>query len=180
MRHTGKTQGQGWGHAPARALGGHDLRILNAIRRVIRAVDIDSRRLAARHRVTSPQLMCLLALVERDARPAVEIARRIHVSPSTLVGVLDRLEAKGLVRRQRNTEDRREVFVTATRAGRTLAAKTPFPLQYSLSRVLHQLTAGERNDLAGWMERLVDLMGVNQLDDGPMLEISSVRQRQEQ
>ena len=180
MGQTTRTNRSGRDHAPARAFGGHDLRILNAIRRVIRAVDIDSRRLAARHRVTSPQLMCLLALMEKDGRPAVDIARRIHISPSTLVGVLNRLEAKDLVRRQRNVKDRREVFVTTTSAGRTLAASTPFPLQYSLARVLNQLTARERNDLAAWMERLVDLMGVSQLDDGPMLEIGSVRQRQEE
>lgn len=180
MSQTTKTSRNGRGDVLSRVLGGHDVRILNAIRRVIRAVDIDSRRLAARYRVTSPQLMCLLALAEKESRPAVDIARRIHVSPSTMVGVLDRLEAKGLVRRERNAQDRREVFVTATRMGRKLVARAPFPLQYSLARVLGQLTARERNDLAAWMERLVDLMGANELDDGPMLEIGSVRQRQEQ
>jgi DNA-binding MarR family transcriptional regulator len=149
----------------------YDLRILNAIRQIIRAADIDSRKLAAQHQITSPQLMCLMAVVEKGPTTAVEIARRIHLSASTLVGILDRLEAKGLVDRERNADDRREIAVTPTTAGRDLVSKTPFPLQYSLAKALKQLSADEREQVAGCMERLVELMGAGDIDDGPMLEI---------
>ena len=155
------------------------LRILNAIRQMIRVTDIDSRRLAAEHGITSPQLMSLMAVAERgEATTAVEIAQRIHVSTSTLVGVLDRLEAKGLIRRQRNAEDRREVSIVATDAGRALVAKTPFPLQYSLGRALVKLSPQEREQMAQGMERLVELMGAKEMDAAPMLEIVALGGRE--
>ena len=53
----------------------HDLRILNAIRQIIRAADIDSRQLAAAHKITGPQLMCLMAVVEKGSATAIDISR---------------------------------------------------------------------------------------------------------
>jgi DNA-binding MarR family transcriptional regulator len=166
------------GTTKALQTGNHDLRILNAIRQIIRAVDIDSRKLAAEHKITGPQLMCLMAVVEQDTTTAIEVAKRIHLSASTLVGVLDRLQAKGLIQRERSTEDRREVQVMATERGKVFAASTPFPLQYSLARALKQLKDGERDQMARCLEVLVDLMGARELDSGPMLEIIGVHARQ--
>ncbi|MBE3070325.1 MAG: MarR family transcriptional regulator, partial [Planctomycetes bacterium] len=148
----------------------HDLRILNAIRQIIRAADIDSRQLAADHQITAPQLMAMMAVVEKGAISATAIAKRIHLSPSTLVGVLDRLEGKGLIRRDRSADDRRLVWVTATDQGRALATKTPFPLQYSLDKALKQLTAREQSQTVACMERLADLMDAGQIEAAPMLE----------
>ena len=156
----------------------HDLRILNAIRQMIRATDIDSRKLAAEHRITSPQLMCLLAVVEKGSITAIDISRRIHLSPSTLVGILDRPEAKGLIQRERNEDDRREITVRATETGLKLASQTPFPLQYSLGKALSQLSEQERDEIARWMERLVELMGISEIDPSPMLEITALGERQ--
>ena len=157
---------------------GHYFRILNSIRQIIRAIDVDSRRLALDHKVTGPQLMCLMAILERGTIKALDIAERVHFSPSTLVGVLDRLEAKGLIRRERNAEDRREVSIMATEAGRTLISRTPFPLQHSLGHALSQLSKREREELADGMERLVDLLGGDGLSAGSMLEIGPLRKRQ--
>jgi len=155
-----------------------DRRILNAIRQIIRAADIDSRKLASDHQITSPQLMALMAVVEKGCVSATGIAKRIHLSPSTLVGVLDRLENKGLIQRDRSADDRRLVWVTATEEGRALVAKTPFPLQYSLDKALKQLSEKEQGQVAACMKRLVDLMGVGDVEPAPMLEIAAVRKRQ--
>ena len=151
-----------------------DLRILNAIRQIIRAVDIDSRNLAAQHHVTGPQLMCLMAVVENGSITSTDVAGRVHLDPSTLVGVLDRLEKKGLIRRERSHEDRREIHLTATEAGRKLAARTPYPMQHALGEKLKSISASEHEQIARCMERLVSLIGADKLDGGPMLEITSV------
>jgi DNA-binding MarR family transcriptional regulator len=150
---------------------------LNAIRQIIRAVDIDSRRLAAQHHVTGPQLMCLLAVKENGPITSRDVAGRVHLDPSTLVGVLDRLEKKGLIRRQRSQDDRRQVYLTATEAGRKLAAKTPYPMQHSLGEKLKRISARERERTAESLERLADLIGADKLDAGPILEIASVVSR---
>jgi DNA-binding MarR family transcriptional regulator len=87
----------------------HDLEVLGSIRKIIHAFDVYSRRLTRQYGITAPQLVCLLEVIEQDGITAREIASRIHLGPSTLVGVLDRLESKGLIERRRDTRDRRKV-----------------------------------------------------------------------
>jgi len=152
----------------------YGLRILNAIRQIIRAADLDSRQLATRHQITAPQLVSLMAIAEKDPTTAVAVARRVHLGASTMVGVLDRLEAKGLITRGRDSEDRRQVWVRATKAGCALVANTPFPLQHSVARAYEKMSTQERAQVAHCVERLVQLMAVADLDASPMLEIVGV------
>jgi DNA-binding MarR family transcriptional regulator len=147
------------------------VRILDSVRQIIRAVDMDSRRLILEHRITAPQLMCLRAVIEKGSTTASGIARRIHVSQSTLVGILDRLEIKGLIERSRSTEDRREYIVTPTEEGRHVVGRVPFPLQHTLGRALIQLSEEDRLQTAAVFERLVELIGAAKLDTRPLLEI---------
>lgn len=177
MASADRTSGKG-GPQRAASDNGHYFRILNSIRQIIRAIDVDSRRLASGHKVTGPQLMCLMAVLEKGTIKALDIAEKVHFSPSTLVGVLDRLEAKGLIRRERNAEDRRKVSIAATEAGKRLVSRTPLPLQHSLGHALGRLSTREREELAGWMERLVDLLGTGGLSDDSMLGIGPRRRRQ--
>jgi DNA-binding MarR family transcriptional regulator len=115
-----------------------------------------------------------MAVVETGSLTSTDVAARVHLDTSTLVGVLDRLEKKGLIRRERSHEDRREVHLTATETGRRLAARTPYPMQHTLGEKLKSISAGEREQIARGMERLVSLIGADKLDGGPMLEITSV------
>ena len=136
----------------------YDLRILRALRRITRSVALHSRQLAACSNITAPQLVCLRAVIERGPLTATAISREIHVSASIVVGILDRLEDKGLVRRERGREDRRIVFVTATEEGVKLASETPSPLQKKLSDALKALPELEQAAITMSLERIVDLM----------------------
>ena len=69
-------------------------------------------------------------------------------------------------------------FNVATEAGLKLASQTPFPLQYSLGKALSQLSEQERDEIALWMERMVELMGISEIDPSPMLEITALGERQ--
>ncbi|OZI25037.1 MarR family winged helix-turn-helix transcriptional regulator [Bordetella genomosp. 7] len=136
----------------------YDLRILRALRRITRSIALHSRQLAAVSHITAPQLMCLRTVIANGPLTATAISREIHVSPSTVVGILDRLEDKGLVRRERGREDRRIVFVTATDAGRELADKAPSPLQKHLADALNALPELEQATITLALERIVALM----------------------
>ena len=82
----------------------YDLRILRALRRITRSIALHSRQLSAGSNITAPQLVCLRTVIDKGPLTATAISREMHVSPSTVVGVLDRLEDKGLVMRERSTE----------------------------------------------------------------------------
>lgn len=149
----------------------YDLRILRALRRITRSIALHSRQLAAYSNITAPQLVCLRAIVENGPLTATAISREVHVSASTVVGILDRLEDKGWVRRERGREDRRIVFVTATESGITLVQDTPSPLQQKLADSLNALSEIEQATITMSLERIVDLM---ESDSGVVTEAPDV------
>lgn len=155
----------------------YDLRILRALRRITRAVALHSRQLSACSKITGPQLVCLRTVIEKGPMTATSISREVHVSASTVVGILDRLEDKGLINRERGRQDRRIVFITATEAGRQLAHDTPSPLQQKLAESLQALPELEQATITLSLERVVDLIesgtGLAQSSDNhsPMLDV---------
>src|SRR5579885_1379352 len=109
----------------ARQTPDYQRRIVRALRQLTQALDAHSRQLLARHDVTMPQILCLDDLNERGAMTVTVLAGSIHLSPSTTVGILDRLEKKGFVTRTRDTVDRRAVSVEITDKGREFLVATP-------------------------------------------------------
>jgi len=136
----------------------YDLRILRALRRITRSIALHSRQLATYSNITAPQLICLRAAIDKGPITATAISREMHVSASTVVGVLDRLEEKGLIVRERGREDRRIVFISATPAGIALARDTPSPLQKKLEDALQALPELEQATITLSLERIVDLI----------------------
>lgn len=148
----------------------YDLKILQGLRKIIRAIDLHSRKLVGTHHITGPQLICLITVVEEGPCTLKQIAQRVFLSPSTVVGILDRLEAKGLVLRARDTRDRRLVNVTATATGRTLVENAPSPLQEGLAGALKRLPEIEQATIALSLQRIVDLMEAEAIDAAPVLD----------
>ncbi|MFQ6675386.1 MAG: MarR family winged helix-turn-helix transcriptional regulator [Fidelibacterota bacterium] len=148
----------------------YDLGIFQSLRQIIRAIDVHSRKLKAEHKITGPQLLCLLAIVEKGPLISAQIAEQVHLSPSTIVGILDRLEAKGLVRRSRDERDRRLIHISATERGRRLAREAPSPLQEDLAAALKRLPESEQSSLSLSLMRIVDLMKVGDIKAAPILD----------
>ncbi len=146
-----------------------EIQILQALRRIIRAVDIHSRELAVRYGITGPQLVCLATLCDDGAMTGAELSRRVFVSASTITGIIDRLEKRGYVERKRDAVDRRRVLLHATPEGYKLAYNAPSPLQGKLSRRLHELPELERATIGFSLQRVVELMEARDIDASPML-----------
>jgi DNA-binding MarR family transcriptional regulator len=160
---------------PAADEGQYDLRILTSIRRIIRAVDLHSRKLASRHDITGPQLICLLDIVSAGSCTPTALSKSVHLSRSTIVGIIDRLVAKGLVERHRDLRDRRVVLLSATKEDRRLAETAPSPLQDRLASGLHDLSEAAQAKLAASLERVVELMEAKHLDASPILETGPIQ-----
>jgi len=154
----------------------YDLRILRALRRITRAIALHSKQLAACSHITAPQLVCLHTIISNGPLTATAISREIHVSASTVVGILDRLEEKGLIRRERGREDRRIVFVSATPAGVALAEQAPSPLQQTLSAALNALPELEQATITLSLERIVDLVEKRQPSEPSTVAESAAEQ----
>jgi DNA-binding MarR family transcriptional regulator len=151
-----------------------DLQILQSIRRIMRAVDIYSRKLRSQYALTAPQIVCLGTIVEHGPLTVSQIAQRVFLSPSVVVGILDRLETRGLVRRERDTTDRRVVNTFATPAGRKVADEAPSALQDGLHEALKNLPTLEQATIALSLRRVVDLMEAGSIDAAPILETAPI------
>lgn len=156
----------------------YDLSILQSLRRIIRAVDIHSRQLNSKFSITAPQLVCLLAIVENKTLTVASLAKAIHLSPSTVVGILDRLEERKLITRKRDTKDRRVVKVTATKKGKDFAKESPSPLQDKLGQSLAKLSVLEQATISLSLERIVEFMEAEEIDAAPILQTGSIEESQ--
>jgi DNA-binding MarR family transcriptional regulator len=145
------------------------MRILLALRRIIRAVDIYSRKLATEHNITGPQLICLYSIVNEGPLTQSALSKRYSLSASTVTGILDRLEIKGLVIRERSKSDRRKIKVNATDKGLELVKKAPSLLQDKLAEAIRKQTELEQAAITLSLERIVELMEVGHLEAAPML-----------
>lgn len=70
--------------------------------------------------LTYPQYLVLLVLWEQDGLRVSSIGERLFLDTPTLTPLLKRMEAAGLLRRQRDRDDERQVFVRLTRKGQSL------------------------------------------------------------
>jgi len=147
----------------------YELRIIQSLRRIIRAIEIHSRKLANNYQITGPQLACLLVLLEDGPLLGSRLAKRLYLSPSTVVGIVDRLEEKGLVTRERSPSDRRQVQVSITEAGHEVATNAPSPLQDRLSEALKSLPELEQVSITLALEKVVELMEADRIDASPVL-----------
>jgi len=141
---------------------------LRSLRRIIRAVDLYSRRLMSGHGLSGPQLLCLKQLEKGDLLSGA-LAKGMSLSPATVTGILDRLEARKLVARKRQVDDKRTVVVSLTPAGRKLARQAPPPLQESFLFRLRALPEAEQAQIARTLKKLVAMMAAEEIDAAPLL-----------
>lgn len=133
-------------------------RIARAMRMLMQYLDTHSRQLLKSQDITVPQVMCLDELRERGPLAVAVLANAIHLSPSTTVGIIDRLEKKKLVKRTRGNVDRRSVFVEITETGRNFVVATPHLLHNRLKSAMKSLPDTEQSHIADSLTHLVDIL----------------------
>ncbi len=147
----------------------YEARILLCMRRIIRRVDIHSRKINSTFNVTVPQLICLYSLQRNSEQTMSQLANDVSLGTSTVNGIADRLEGKGLVKRRRSEKDRRKVFLDLTEKGEDLVQAAPPMLQETLANELEKLPELERASIAISLERIVKLMEAEHIDASPNL-----------
>ena len=145
--------------------------IMDNLRRVFKAINDRSK--VAKHieGLTIPQLWALTVLAEHGPVRVSDLAARMYLHPSTVVGILDRLEAKEFAARQRMTRDRRVVNVGLTRAGRTLVRNLPAVPSEMFLAGLETLSARDLRTVSRGLEIQVGLLGAQGLP--PQLLLST-------
>ncbi|ABF54653.1 MarR family winged helix-turn-helix transcriptional regulator [Sphingopyxis alaskensis] len=147
---------------------------LKALRRVLRAAEGGTRRIAAATGLTPSQL---LVLREIDAGGNVTpglVAQRLEFGHATVTAIVDRLVALDLATRSRSAEDKRRVLLAATGKGRRCLAEAPDMLQEIFAARFAALPAWEQAMILAGTERLADILGVREMDAAPLLDTGAI------
>lgn len=131
----------------ARSIGHQVVSLTNLMRREV------EQRMAALD-LTDAQWKPLWLLVSGRADTAQEMARLLDLDAGAITRLIDRLEAKGLVARERSGADRRVVHLRLTDAGRTAAAGVPHVLAAVNNDFLRGFTQAEWQQLQDLLARL--------------------------
>ena len=141
---------------PRKIEGDETRRILDSIRRLVRALRLEDRRTQSRHGVSAAQMLVLHALQSTDGVSLNALAERIATDQSSASVVVQRLVEAGLVSRVHRADDRRHIELRLTPRGRLLARDAPPPAHGKIERVIESMPPPERRRFAKLMERFVD------------------------
>ncbi len=146
--------------------------VIASLRRIIRAVDLHSRKLMESSGLTGPQLAALQEINRQGPISAGNVARAIHLSQGTVTGILTRLEARGLVTRERSETDRRATVISITSSGEAVLSRAPSLLQENFLQRLEGLESWERSQILATLQRVAFLMEAHAIDAAPHLTTS--------
>lgn len=104
----------------AREPTGDTLQFMHRVWELVHALDVRSKRMMATIGVTGPQRLVIRLVGQRPDQTASEISSTLGKHPSTLTGVLARLQKAGLIVREVDAADRRRVRFTLTAAGKRI------------------------------------------------------------
>ena len=138
--------------------------IIYSIRRLMQAGELYTKELNKKYNVSAAQINCLLALYENGPLPPSQIAKHMMVNSSTVTGIIDRLEQKGLVGRSRISLDRRVITIELTEAGKTLAKNAPPPIQRKLIDGVKRLPPNETEQILQALAKLTQMLDVQDLE----------------
>ena len=145
--------------------------VLVALRRVIRAADLDAKDLARQTGLTTSQLLVLELLEASGEMTVGGIAREVGLAQGTVTSLIDRLVERGLLNRRRANQDRRQVKVALSDPGRALLAAAPTPLQRRFLESFSRLRDWEQTAILSSLQRLAHLMGAETLEAAPVLDV---------
>lgn len=143
--------------------------VVATLRQIIRAVDLQSKKLAKKYGLTGPQLIVLKEIRKSPDKPISEISRQVSLSQATVTSILDRLEQQGFAQRRRSDKDKRKVNIYLTEKAEHILAANPSLLQEEFTQEFDKLKDWEKNMLLASLQRLAAMMNAEKIVSPPVL-----------
>tara|TARA_R110002072_G_scaffold56097_4_gene145534 strand:+ start:17569 stop:18042 length:474 start_codon:yes stop_codon:yes gene_type:complete len=149
--------------------------ILVSLRQITRAIDIHSRDLQKQTGLTTSQLLVLEAIERIETPTPGSVAKEVVLSQATVTSLLDRLESRGLVRREKMATDKRSVRLVLTDEGSQKTQSAPEILQSEFLAKYRKLEPWERQMLVASLSRIASMMNAEDLDASPILTSGEIK-----
>ncbi|TFH68678.1 MarR family transcriptional regulator [Gammaproteobacteria bacterium LSUCC0057] len=148
--------------------------VLIAVRRVIRATDLQSKYLVRTTGLTTPQILILHTINAQQELTIGQLAKAISLSQATVTTIIDRLESRQLISRIRSASDKRKVYLELSDAGRDTLSKAPPLLQEQFIRQFSALAQWEQSMIIASLQRVAEMMDAQHIDASPVLDIGTL------
>jgi DNA-binding MarR family transcriptional regulator len=145
--------------------------ILIKIRKIVRSINLESKKIEKEYGVSIPQVLCLHYLRDAENFQAGqgEIRKFLNLNASTTSGIINRLETKGLVARLPKTGDKRVVTIALTSKGDKLMEKMPSLLHEKLEEKLVNMDESKLLKIQDSLELLVNLLEIDEVEAFPLI-----------
>ncbi|TKT69475.1 MarR family transcriptional regulator [Aquamicrobium sp. LC103] len=147
---------------------------LIALRRILRATELNARALSRATGLTTAQLIVLEIVAAAGRISPKEISGKVGVGQATATSLVDKLVARGLVARTRSERDKRVVLVSPTAAGHTLLEAAPDPLQKTFASQFEALPDWQQAMIVATLEQVGAMLNAGSLDAAPLLDVGAV------
>jgi DNA-binding MarR family transcriptional regulator len=156
--------------------------ILIQIRKIVRSINLESKKIQKEYGVSIPQVLCLNYLYQAPNFQATqgEVKRFLNLNSSTVSGIIHRLEKNGLVARLPKSGDKRVVNIALTSAGDELISAMPSLLHEQLSDKLQTLSASDLEKIEESLDVLLRLLNIQSVEASPVITIEGNIEDQEQ
>ena len=150
---------------------------LIALRRILRATELYSRDLAHSAQLSPSQLRVLQIVAGKPEAYATpkELALQMGLSQATMTSLVDKLETRSLVTRQRSETDKRQTNVVLTEAGRATVDNAPDALQQKYVRAFEALPDWQQAQLVASLEQVAAMLDAEDLDASPVLTMGEIK-----
>lgn len=147
--------------------------ILIKIRKIVRSINLESKKIEKEYGVSIPQVLCLHFLKDSPNYQSTqgEIRKFLNLNSSTVSGIINRLERKGFLARLPKSGDKRTVNIALTSAGDSLLGKVPALLHEQLSTGLKKLADSKLEQVEESLDTLVRILEIESLEASPMITI---------
>lgn len=146
--------------------------VLVTLRRIIRATDLQSKRMVKASGLTIPQVMVLRAIADLGDVTVRRVSDEVSLSQATVTTILNRLEARGLVTRVRSETDKRVVNARLTPDGRSVLESAPTLLHEKFIARFEGLNSREQREILVALQRVAEMMDAEELDAAPLLDVN--------
>jgi len=136
--------------------GGETLQFMQRMWDFVHALDVRSKRMMTTIGVTGPQRLVIRLVGQKPGQTASEIATMLGKHPSTLTGVLARLEERGLLLRESDPEDRRRARFKLTAAGKKIDGHRKGTVEAATRRALGRVSPEDIEKTLGLVSVLVE------------------------
>jgi DNA-binding MarR family transcriptional regulator len=122
---------------------GHTLGFMRLLWAIEHALQTASKRMESTLGLTGPQRVALRVVVKYPGLSAKRLAQTLQLHPSTVTGVLRRLEDRGLLQRRGDPRDGRGICLYATAAGRSITRSAAGTVEASVQRALRKIAPAQ-------------------------------------